>query len=741
MAPDSDKSVFEFDEFRLDTRKRQLTRAGEVVPLYSKAFDLLVALAQNGGRDLTKEELFETVWPGQILEDANLTVTMSAVRKALGERAVTPRYIVTIPGHGYRFVADISKADGLIIETETISQITVDQETGDDVVDVPPGSPKQIEPRDPKQLNSAPVPAPQRWPIIAGVVLTILLLAGMAFYLLRSRSANASTNRFAQIKIVQVTSTGRVVNAALSPNGKTFGFVQIDQERDLQTLRLGQMNGDKDIELVPPAAARYQGLEYSNDGASLYYARQEAGEQNFALYRISAIGGAPVKLRDNIYQYFSLTPDEKRVIFTRGADNGRSLIVSNVDGSNESALVTLGPERRLSSATASSPDGSAIAVSATADGKGEGVAVFLLPAKGGEMKRLTDALWRDITRIVWLKDGSGLLLLATGLDQQEIKQVWFVDFPSGKARRITNELAIYDIGLTVGGDPNSFLLVQQKQLSNLWIAPAGDLSHAKQLTFTGPNLHFGTFAFDWLPDGRIVHSFPTGRGLGLSVMNADGKDVKELTPPGNGDGIPSVTADGKYLVFQSSRSGSDQIWRADTNGGNARQLTTCGNNSQSAVSPDGKWVVYLSDCEGQSALWRISIDGDKAVRLTDRAVNWPWFSPDSRWIAGAYRSDAGKIQLAIFSIEGGVPARLFDPAPRAIFNFGIRWTPDGKAIAYRESGFGLWRQSIEGGPPQRIGGLPEEKIGCFGWSRDGKLFVFGRNTEYRDIVMISGANQ
>src|SRR5215471_20694832 len=119
MAPDSDKSVFEFDEFRIDMRKRQLTRAGEVVPLYSKAFDLLVALIQNGGRDLTKEELFERVWPGQILEDANLTVTMSAVRKALGERAATPRYIVTIPGHGYRFVGELNRSDGLLIETET----------------------------------------------------------------------------------------------------------------------------------------------------------------------------------------------------------------------------------------------------------------------------------------------------------------------------------------------------------------------------------------------------------------------------------------------------------------------------------------------------------------------------------------------------------------------------------------------------------------------------------------------
>ncbi len=316
---------------------------------------------------------------------------------------------------------------------------------------------------EPKQLSLAAIPNRQRWPIFGSLAMIVVLFVGLTIYVVRSRSASASANRFAQIKIVQLTSTGRVVNAALSPNGKTFGFVQLEPDRDLHTLRLGQINGDKDIELIPPAAAACRGLEYSNDGSSLYYARQENSGQSFALYKISANGGAPVKLRDNIDQYFSLTPDARRVVFARAAANdGRSLIVSNVDGADESALVTLGPERHLGFATGWSPDGSALAVSATTDARSGGVGLFLLPEKGGEMKRLTDALWRDVTRIVWLKDGGGLLLLATGFDSHETRQVWFVDFPSGKARRITNELAISDTGLTAGGDPNSFLVVQGK---------------------------------------------------------------------------------------------------------------------------------------------------------------------------------------------------------------------------------------------------------------------------------------
>jgi DNA-binding winged helix-turn-helix (wHTH) protein len=99
------RQVYEFGEFRLDPLKRQLSRAGEVVPLYSKAFDLLLVLVQSGGRDLSKDELLEEVWPGQILEESNLSVNISAVRRALGESAAQAKYIVTVPGVGYRFVA------------------------------------------------------------------------------------------------------------------------------------------------------------------------------------------------------------------------------------------------------------------------------------------------------------------------------------------------------------------------------------------------------------------------------------------------------------------------------------------------------------------------------------------------------------------------------------------------------------------------------------------------------------
>jgi Tol biopolymer transport system component len=90
-------------------------------------------------------------------------------------------------------------------------------------------------------------------------------------------------------------------------------------------------------------------------------------------------------------------------------------------------------------------------------------------------------------------------------------------------------------------------------------------------------------------------------------------------------------------------------------------------------------------------------------------------------------------------MEGGPPQKVFDVAPLALFSFAIRWTPDGKAVTYRDSGRGLWRQPIEGGRPQQIPKLPDEKLYCYGWSRDGKLFAFSRGQEIRDAVLVSTA--
>ncbi len=100
---------YEFGPFRLDTMKRLLLRDGEPLTLTSKTFDLLILLVENNGRVIEKDELLRRIWPDTVVEENNLSVNMSALRKVLGERANEHRYIVTIPGRGYQFVANVTQ--------------------------------------------------------------------------------------------------------------------------------------------------------------------------------------------------------------------------------------------------------------------------------------------------------------------------------------------------------------------------------------------------------------------------------------------------------------------------------------------------------------------------------------------------------------------------------------------------------------------------------------------------------
>src|SRR5256714_9043509 len=99
--------VYEFGEFRLDARKRVLWRADAPVPLTPRVFETLLYLVEHHDTVLDKERLMEAVWPDSIVEENNLTQNISSLRRVFGEKPGSHHYIVTVPGRGYRFVADV----------------------------------------------------------------------------------------------------------------------------------------------------------------------------------------------------------------------------------------------------------------------------------------------------------------------------------------------------------------------------------------------------------------------------------------------------------------------------------------------------------------------------------------------------------------------------------------------------------------------------------------------------------
>jgi DNA-binding winged helix-turn-helix (wHTH) protein/Tfp pilus assembly protein PilF len=123
------KKFYEFGAFRLEVKERLLLRHGEPVHLQAKAFDTLLALVQNSGHLLTKEELLEKVWADSFVEENNLTKNIYALRKALNGNG--EEFIETVPRQGYRFRAEVcegQETENLLIENRTKFRLVVKEE-------------------------------------------------------------------------------------------------------------------------------------------------------------------------------------------------------------------------------------------------------------------------------------------------------------------------------------------------------------------------------------------------------------------------------------------------------------------------------------------------------------------------------------------------------------------------------------------------------------------------------------
>ena len=282
----------------------------------------------------------------------------------------------------------------------------------------------------------------------------------------------------------------------------------------------------------------------------------------------------------------------------------------------------------------------------------------------------------------------------------------------------------------MSADDSRLLVLQAQSMPNVWIAPSDDLRQAKQATFG--SRRDGWLSLDWMPNGKLVFGATDEGGQSIWTMKTDGSDPQPLTSTGHVDEKASVTADGKTIVFESNRSGSQEIWRIESDGGGLLQLTSGGVGGAPHVSSDGRWIVYTGY---DDVLWRIPAEGGEPVRLTSNAASWPRVSPDSRFVACAYSIDNTQ-KLAVISIDGGQPVKLFDVPKTANFRYGIRWLPDAQALAYRDWFNGIWNQSLEGGEPTRLEGLPEEKLFAYGWSPDGKQFAFVRGDEVLDLILL-----
>jgi serine/threonine protein kinase/dipeptidyl aminopeptidase/acylaminoacyl peptidase len=538
-------------------------------------------------------------------------------------------------------------------------------------------------------------------------------------------------------KITRLTNNGKVTTATISPDGKYVAYAALD-ELGQRGLWVKYVATGSNVEIVPPLGPDvvFGQLTFSLDGNYIYYLRGERGPP-FSLFQVPVLGGTSKKILEGASR-ISFSPDGKRFAFQRryASEGEDALIVANVDGTGEQKLATRKHPDFLLPGVAWSPDGQTIACPIGGFVNGYYRSIGVINVADGTEKRLSSTKWNDVQRLVWLPNGSGLILSGQARFGDPY-QLWQVSFPEGEVQTVTNDLSDYNqVSLTADGTAMAAILADAT--SNIWLIPNGEWSNGRQVTSSKTN---GVSSVAFSPDGRIIYQSRAAGNSDLWIMDVDGRNQKQITDDVHSEQFGSITPDGRYVVFDSSRSGTMQVWRVNLDGSNAKLLTASPGFMQD-ITPDGKWVVYSTFGPGGFSIWKVSIEGGEAVQVTRRYSHAPAVSPDGKSVA-AYIPDerTGATKVAIFPFEGGEFTKSFDvQAAPGSFPYPVRWTPDGRALTYIANRGGVSNieiQPLDGSPNRRLTDFKTDRIFAFDWSPDGKWLLLSRGPEQRDVVLLT----
>ena len=569
------------------------------------------------------------------------------------------------------------------------------------------------------------------------ILLALVAAAAFGIYSFLSRHKSAGFEHFT---VMPVTETGKASLAAISPDANYILNVQVDGGQ--QSLWLRNVPTKSNTQIVPPSDDRYYSVNFSPDGNSIYFTKDEKSEKYvYSLYRAPVLGGSPERIIHNIDSSISFSPDRARIVFIRKkANEGEGdLMIANVDGSGEKLLSK--QDTRMND-PAWSPDGKWIITSEYILDKSAFSALDLFDASTGEKKTFKKSDM-SFSSPVWLPDQSGILVVTSGRESNFNRtQIGLISYPQGEYRPITNDTNSYPI-ISLSADGKTIATVQSQYFGTLQTASYDGKAAGKPVTVSSrpPTGWFG-----WTYDGKLLAEQENG----IYLMNADGSNRAAVLHDDFASFAPISCDHGRYIIFGSaSRDGGNSlnIWRADAGGGNLKQLTTGSDDEPAMCSPDGKWLVYASYDSGKFVAKKVSVDGGTPTQLSDSLLTCGCVnvSPDGKYLAFQTQpTTGGPIVIKILDFETLQPVKEIPRDPRA--GGEIRYTSDGKTIGYpiRENGlYALWVSPVDGTPGHRVTEFEADHISDFHWTLDNKTLGLLRTHTESDVVLLrdSGAKK
>jgi Tol biopolymer transport system component len=541
----------------------------------------------------------------------------------------------------------------------------------------------------------------------AAIVFAVVALAGAAAAILlwNHRSAEVTLGRRTQVTL----DPGLEVDPAISPDGKFITYAA--GPTSLMKLFIRQLEGGSTVPISLDLPGNLRRPLWSPDGARIAFQSPRGIET------VTALGGIPKLLVGtegaNPPTDFAWSPDGRRIAY-RHRD---TLYTRALEGGTARPVAT-GFEMH---SPAWSPDGAWIAyVSGNPDfvfspsilGNLAPSAIWLVPAAGGQPSPVTDNKSLNVSP-VWLPRGRQLLFVSDRDGGRDIYRVALRSSgqPVGPPTRLTAGLNAYTISLSADGKRLTYSVFTET--ANVWAVPIPrndvvSVSRGTAIT-TGRQI---TEGLDVSRDGRWL-AFDSDRSGNQDIykMPLAGGEPEQLTTDPQDDFGPAWSPDGKEIAFHSFRNGNRDIFIMPAAGGPAQLVVaTPAQERGPDWSPDGQQVAFSSNQTGRYEVYVVSREGSKwgTPRRVTRAADLPRTGGGFRWSPdGRFIAYAGGQSLKIISPAGGEPRILVDvrdslaqPVPERLV-----WSPDSRVVYYiahdARGQAGLWSVALTGGAPRQ----------------------------------------
>ncbi|HTR25184.1 MAG TPA: winged helix-turn-helix domain-containing protein [Terriglobales bacterium] len=643
-----------FSSFELDLRAGELRKHGLRVKLQDQPLQILTLLLEKPGEVVTREQLRDRLWPADTFVDFDhsLNSAVKKLRQALNDDPDVPRFIETLPRRGYRFIAPLrngSEAVGVEIEGAVTNG------------SAPLTAPAiQSAPEQPGRIH--------HWKLWAagalGFVLALGLVAWFGFRPARSPS-------LAPIHLVPLTTySNGGSRPSFSPDGNQVAYSWSGPTPGNVDIYVKQIGIEKPLQITHDFGYNFIPV-WSPEGRYIAFVHVDAGA-NFpghpALYLVPALGGPPRKLielqhAETCNPTLSWSPDGSLLSFSEKPSSTAPCAIYQL------TLADL-QIRKLSSPPVPStgdgcveysPDGTTLAfVRNTKDVED----IYLMPASGGEPRRLTFDN-RLIVGLTWTPDSKEIVFASNR--GGAVWSLWRISVRGGTPERVAvgSERAYAPV-ISLKGHRLAYVSGYWNE--NIWRMTIGPGRHAakpEKLIFSdmqeeGP---------EYSPDGkRIVFQSTRSGNFEIWRADADGSNLVQLTSMGGPlTGTPRWSPDGRWISFDSRPGAHPNIHIVSSDGGPVRRFNNdTSDDGVASWSHDGKWIYFASNRSGSWQVWKRTADGGSPVQVTSNGGFAPIESADGKYLYYTKYDSPGAFRVPV---SGGEEVKILDEPPQGYWGY------------------------------------------------------------------------